>query len=158
MNEQKRDHGKAEAILIAIAGANQARPKTEKEKELADREKLLRAWRKWHREQLEQALAGMHRDIMHRLMAELKDLRSARELIDFITAQDWPAVDADTRMVALHEINRAITAVRERVSPKEPINDALPGQPLTVFQMIREIITKVSLPPQEKANSGVMPG
>ena len=128
-----------------------------KDKELEDNARLLRAWRKGH-EMLTEALSGLHADVMRRLMAELKDLRSARELVDFITAQDWPAVDAGTRMVALHEINRAITAMRERVSPKEPINDALPGQPLTAFQMIREIITKVSPPPREKANSGVVPG
>jgi hypothetical protein len=158
MNEQKRDHGKAEAILIAIAGANQARPKTEKEKELADREKLLRAWRKWHREQLEQALDGLHGDVMRGLMAQLKDLRSARALVDFISACDWSRIDANTRMVALHEINEAITKVRERMNPKEPINDALPGQPLTAFQMIREIITKVSPPLREKATPGAVPG
>ena len=144
MNEQKRDHGKAEAILIAIAGANQTRPKTEKE--LADREKLLRvrAWRKWHREQLEQALAGLHGDVLGRLMAQLKDLRSARELVASIEAVNWATVDADTRAVALFEINRAITKLRER-SVQESIDDALPGEPLRAFQAIRKIIT--SFPP-----------
>ena len=32
--------------------------------------------------------------------------------------------------------------MRERMNPKEPINDALPGQPLTAFPMIHEIINK----------------
>jgi len=112
--------------------------KSEKEKELADRERLTRMSRRYHAEQLEQALAGIHSDVMTRLMAQLEDLRSARAL-------------ADTRAIALFEINRAITALRER-QKLPPINDALPGEPLTAFQIIREIITKVSPPSREKAN------
>ena len=88
--------------------------KSENEKELADRERLTRMWRRYHAEQLEQALAGIHSDVMKRLMAQLEDLRSARALVDFIAAQDWESVDVDTRAIALFEINRAITALRER--------------------------------------------
>ena len=131
--------------------------KSENEKELADRERLTRMWRRYHAEQLEQALAGIHSDVMKRLVAQLEDLRSARALVDFIAAQDWESVDADTRAIALFEINRAITALRER-QKLPPINDALPGEPLTAFQIIREIITKVSPPLREKANSGTVPG
>ena len=120
-------------------------------KALADRAHLLRAWRRWHVEQLEEALADVHADVMSRLMAQLEELRSARELVDFISAQDWESVDADTRAIALFEINRAITALRER-QKLPPIYDALPGEPLTAFQIIREIITKVSPPSREKAN------
>jgi hypothetical protein len=32
------------------------------QQKLADDARLLRAWRRWHRKQLEEALAGMHRD------------------------------------------------------------------------------------------------
>src|SRR5215469_10605296 len=46
-------------------------------KALADRAHLLRAWRRWHVEQLEEALADVHADVMSRLMAQLKDLHSA---------------------------------------------------------------------------------
>jgi len=127
------------------------RRKSEKDKKLADDARLLRAWRRWHVEQLEEALADVHADVMSRLMAQLEELRSARELVDFISAQDWESVDADTRAIALFEINRAITALRER-QKLPPIYDALPGKPLTAFQIIREIITKVSPPSREKAN------
>jgi hypothetical protein len=127
------------------------RRKSEKDKKLADDARLLRAWRRWHVEQLEEALADVHADVMSRLMAQLEELRSARELVDFISAQDWESVDADTRAIALFEINRAITALRER-QKLPPIYDALPGEPLTAFQIIREIITKVSPPSREKAN------
>jgi hypothetical protein len=96
-------------------------------KALADRAHLLRAWRRWHVEQLEEALADVHADVMSRLMAQLKDLHSARELVDFIAAQDWSVVDTDT-FTALHEINIAITKLRER-NGQEPIFDPLPGAP-----------------------------
>ena len=64
-----------------------------------------------------------------------------RALVDFIAAQDWGPVDTDTRTIAVFEINRAITARRERQT-LPPINDALPGEPLTAFQIIREIINQ----------------
>jgi hypothetical protein len=121
---------------------------SEKEqKKLADNERLLRAWKKYHAERLNEALAGVHADVMRRLMARLADLRSARELVAFIAAQDWPAVDADTRLTALHQINVSICALRERMG-QEPINDALVelGQPLNAFQLICAIINPTNFP------------
>jgi hypothetical protein len=116
------------------------KPRSKKlDKKLDDNERLLRAWRAWHREQLKEALARIHADVMQRLLAELKDLRSARELVAFIEAQDWTAVDANTRLIALHEINIAITKLRVRAE-QDPIDDALPDQPLRAFQLIRNII------------------
>jgi hypothetical protein len=120
-----------------------------KDKELEDNARLLR---KWHAEQLEEALAGLHADVLGRLMAQLKDLRSARELVASIEEVDWATVDADTRAVALFEINRAITKLRER-SGQESIDDALPGEPLRAFQVIRKIITSFP-PPAGEAQSG----
>jgi hypothetical protein len=101
---------------------------------------LLRAWRQWHREQLEEALVGLHRDVLAQLVAKLKDPHSARELIAFIAAQDWSAVDTNTRFIALHEINQAITKLRER-NKLVPFDDGLPGPPVNAFQIIRTIIT-----------------
>src|SRR5262249_32924778 len=121
------------------------RSKSEKEQKLADNADLLRAWRAYHREQLEQALAGVHANVIGRLMAQLKDLHSARELVAFIEAQDWSAVDADTRLVALHEGNSAITRLRERMG-LPPIDDALPGEPLRAYQLIRTIMNQFPAP------------
>src|SRR5262245_29909920 len=117
------------------------RPKSKQDKKLADDARLLRAWLAWHREQLEEALAGVHCDVMRQLMAQLKDQRSAHELVAFIEAQDWAAADADTRLVALHEINVAIMRLLERAG-QEPIDDALPGEPLRAFQLIRNIMNQ----------------
>jgi hypothetical protein len=107
-----------------------------KDRKLQDDARLLRAWRNWHAEELADALVGLHRDVLTRLMDELKAVRSARELVDFIAAQNWEAVDANTRLIALHEINEAIVKLREREG-LPPIDDALPGEPLTAFQRIR---------------------
>lgn len=74
-------------------------------------------------------------------MARLRELRSARELVAFIEMQDWGAVDANTRLIALHEINQAITKLREHAD-LPPIDDALPGEPLRAFQIIRGIINE----------------
>src|SRR5262249_205174 len=46
-----------------------------------DSQRLLRAWRNWHAEQLTEALTGLHRDVLERVTAQLKNLRSARELV-----------------------------------------------------------------------------
>jgi hypothetical protein len=77
---------------------------------------------------------------MARLMEQLKQRRSARELVDFIAAEDWNAVDADTRFIALHEINNAITKLRERAG-LVPIDDALPSEHPTAFQLIKSILS-----------------
>lgn len=113
----------------------QRNSKQERERELADQARLTRAWRAWHFEQLEEALLGLHGGVLERLMVQLKELRTARELVNFISAQDWSVVDDDTRAIVLHQINRAITALRERQG-LAPIDDALPGEPLRAYQVI----------------------
>ena len=122
----------------------------EKDQELADPAYLLRAWRRHHREQLQEALAGVHRDVLKRLLEQLKDLRSARELVDFISAQNWEAVDADTRLIALHEINQAIIKLREK-SGMEPIDDPRPGQPDNAFRIIKAMLESFPLSAGEPA-------
>src|SRR6516225_10551924 len=119
--------------------------RTTKEQELADRSRLAHAWRKWHAEQLKAALEGVYGAVLERLMAQLKDLHSARELVDFIAAQDWSVVDTDTRFTALHEINIAITKLRER-NGQEPISDPLPGAPENAFRIIKNLFK--SFPPR----------
>jgi hypothetical protein len=116
----------------------------QQQQKLADDARLLRAWKRWHREQLKEALAGVHAAVFERLMTRLKDLRSARELVDFIAAQDWTAVDYDTRFTALHQINNAIAALRER-NGLTPIDDPLPGAPENAFRIIKTIMTSFPL-------------
>jgi hypothetical protein len=107
--------------------------KSEIDRKLADRAYLLRYWRAWHREQLEEALAGVHRDVLARLLGELKNLKSARALVDLVAAQDWSRVDPEVRAIALHEVNRAITQLRERAG-LTPFDDGPPDTPLNAFR------------------------
>ena len=114
----------------------------------------LRAWRRHRRERLEEALTGVHRDALERLLAQLKGLQAARELVAFIADQDWSVVDADTRAIALHQINAAIMALRERQG-LAPIDNALPNESSNAFRKIIEF----PAPSQEgPARRGPYPG
>jgi hypothetical protein len=118
------------------------RRRSDKEqKKLADDARLLRAWRNWHAEQLTEALAGLHRDVLGRVMAQLKDLRSARELVTAMAAEDWSVVDADTRLIVLHQVNTAITTLREKAG-MPPIDDPLPGEPDNAYRIIKALFMK----------------
>ena len=128
------------------------------EKKLKDDARLLRWWRKHHAEQLQVALDGMHGDVVRGLMAQLKDLQSARKLVEYIAARDWSCVDAETRAIALFEINRAITKLRERADEETPISDPLPGAPLNAFLLIKQIITNSRIRGIAKPGSGASSG
>ena len=88
----------------------------DRQKELQDDARLVRAWRKWHREELGEALAGVHGPMVERLVYMLKalELSSAPLLLAYIRGVDWSAVDYLTRLTVLHEVNTAITRMRER--------------------------------------------
>jgi hypothetical protein len=110
-----------------------------KDEKLAESQKLSRAYRAWHRKQLEEALIGVHGDVLVQLMIQLKNLREARGLLNFIEAQDWASIDAETRFIALHEINSAITRLRERAG-MAPIDDPLPGERNSLFRRIKHAL------------------
>jgi hypothetical protein len=116
------------------------RSRTAQEKKLADDARLMKWWRAWHAEQLEEALAGVHRDVLGRVMAQVKNLKSARELVNAVAAEDWDAVDADTKLVVLHEVDSAICTLREKMG-MSPIDDPLPGEPDNAFLVIRSLFT-----------------
>ena len=126
----------------------------EQAQKLADDARLLRAWRKWHREELETALAGPHGAMVERLVFILKGLtlESAPLLLAYIRGVDWATVDYPTRLTVLHEVNAAITRLRER-NGLSPFDDGFPGDPPNVFQIIRTILI-----PAEAAPSGAHAG
>jgi hypothetical protein len=115
---------------------------TAEEQKLADDARLLRAWRTVHREELEQALAGPHGPMVERLVFILKDLNShsLALLLAFIRGVHWSEIDYDTRLTVLHEVNTAITKLRER-SGLSPFDDGVPGERENVFRMIKSIVT-----------------
>jgi hypothetical protein len=69
----------------------------------------------------------------------MTELRSASTLLAWVRAQDWQRIDNEVRLIALHEINAATARLRERQG-LAPFEDALPGQPLTLFQIARAIL------------------
>jgi hypothetical protein len=104
------------------------------QKKLADDGKLLRAWRKWHRDQLEEALAGPHAAIVTQVMTFLETMTpaSSSALLNLMRSHSWERVDPNVRVILLHEINDAITRLREK-SGMAPIDDPLPGERVNVF-------------------------
>ena len=110
----------------------------QKEKELRDNARLLRAWKKFHREEREAVLAGPYAVTLaelFRMFANLVHVQPA-QLIGFIGAIDWAAIDFQTRLTVLHELNTAITKFREKRG-LEPIDDPLPRQPDSPFRIIK---------------------
>jgi hypothetical protein len=127
------------------------RSKQQEEKEASDREKLLRAWKKYHREERETVLAGPHGAMLAELFRMFKNLQHVQpsQLIGFIRFVDWTSVDYNTRLVVLHELNNTITTFREKRG-LEPIDDGLPDEPDTPFRTIKAIL----FPSNEGAHRG----
>ena len=130
--------------------------RTATDRKLADDARLLRAWRNWHRDELEAALVGPHGAVATRLVQLLRDLtlKSAPTLLEFIHAQDWKSIDHDTRFVLLHEVGTAITKLREQ-NNLVPFDDMPDDNRLNVFLTIRRAIV---FPTPGVAPPGAKPG
>jgi hypothetical protein len=126
---------------MRAAETRAARKKTATETALDERGQQVRAWRRWHREQLDEALAGPHGRTLERLLRFLESmtLQSAPALVELVRSENWKSADYVTRLVALHEINGAITALRERHG-LAPFDDGLPGEPATAFGLIKDLL------------------
>jgi hypothetical protein len=124
--------------------------KQERERKLADDARLLRAWKKFHREERDAVRAGPHGVVLAELFRMLENLSriSPAQLVGFAQSIDWAAVDFNAKLVVLHEANVAICKLRERQG-LEPIDDALPSESLRAFQLIRKIITEFPAPAGE---------
>jgi hypothetical protein len=124
----------------------------DQQKKLADDARLLRAWKKFHREEYETVLAGPHANVLSELFRMLDNLRHVQpsQLIGFARSIDWTTIDYATRLTVVHELNTAITRFREKQG-KEPIDDNLPDEPDTPFRVIKAIVL---LPPCEGAHRG----
>jgi hypothetical protein len=115
--------------------------KPQLEKELRDGAHLLRAWKRWHADQLEETLNGPHGTAVAQVMATLEHMtpNSAPALISLMRDFDWSQMSANVRLVVLHEINQAITRLRERAG-LAPIDDALPGERPNAFSLIKDLL------------------
>jgi hypothetical protein len=112
-----------------------------KDEKLAEGQKLSRAYKQWHREQLADALASVHGATIAELMRALDrlELSSAAALLACVQRIDWSAVSYDVRFTVLHQINETISRLRER-NGMPAIDDPLPGQPDNVFRRIKHML------------------
>jgi hypothetical protein len=112
-----------------------------KDQKLAEVQKLSRAYKQWHREQLDAALTGAHGATVAELMSLLDrlELNSAAALLACVQRIDWSAISYDVRFTLLHQINQTIARLRER-NGMLAIDDPLPGQPDNVFRRIKQML------------------
>ena len=127
------------------------RRSTAQEKKLADDARLLRWWKAWHREQREAVLAGPHGAVLGELLRMVKNLQHVQpaQLIGFARSIDWIAIDYDTKLTVLHEINSSITKFREKRG-LEPIDDTVEDEP--PFRTLKAILFP------SRAPTGAKPG
>jgi hypothetical protein len=116
---------------------------SDKTQKLADNARLLRAWKKFHRDECTTALVGPYGAVLGELFRMFANLQHVQpsQLAGYIRAIDWSEIDYPTRLVVLHEVNSAITKLREK-SGLEPIDDPLPDQPDNVFRVIKAMFAK----------------
>jgi hypothetical protein len=125
--------------------------KQERERERTDDARLLRWWKAWHREQRDLVLAGPHGAVLAELFRVIKNLQHAHpsQLIGLVGSIDWAVIDFNTKLTTLHELNVAITRLREKHN-MEPIDDTVSDEP--PFRTIKAILFP------ERAPTGAKPG
>jgi hypothetical protein len=130
------------------------RRKSEKEQKLNDNAYLLKAWHRFNAEQLAKALAGPHGKALDELIKFLDTLPSkpAAALIEQVRAGNWERADANTRAIALREVNAAIVKLRE-AKGLPCFSDSIPwaNEKPTAFEIIRGILTPVSAKAEKHA-------
>jgi hypothetical protein len=122
------------------------------EKKLADDSRLRRAWRHWRRERLDALLAGPFGAPAQELLAFFKTMTGPTALVDFVRSGPWSGADEDTRFEILALIDAVIVKQREKRNLPS-FDDALPGQPLNAF-----LILRAQLAPQSPSDDGAARG
>jgi hypothetical protein len=122
--------------------AAEKRAERKRQAALEERSKLFRLWKRWHRERVDKLLAGPYGAAAQELARclEALTLTSGSELIELVRRGPWRDTDSDTRLEVLRLVDGALAHLRER-NGLPPYDDALPGEPLTVFQIIREALS-----------------
>jgi hypothetical protein len=111
----------------------------ERERERAGDAKMFARWKRWHREQREEVLAGPHGPVLAELYRMIKNLQLIQplQLIGFVRSINWAVIDSDTKLTTLHELNAAITRFREKRG-FEPIDDSVSDEP--PFRTLKAIL------------------
>jgi hypothetical protein len=117
------------------------KPLHDEAKVLAEQAYLLRYWHKWHQEQLREALAGPDGVAAKAVMDLLLNIETtpASRLIARVRSIDWSTIAYDVRLTLLHQINEAVTALRE-ARGLAPIDDGLEHEPDGVFRLTKQLL------------------
>ena len=108
-------------------------------KALSERDQLFRLWKQWRRDVINEQLDGPYQQELTKLIDFLNalELKNERQLTKLIQASAWHKAPADVRYLVLRLVSTRIVTLREKAE-LEPFDDALPGQPLTAYQVIRD--------------------
>jgi hypothetical protein len=110
-------------------------------KELEDQARLSSAWRTYHQQQLDDALAGPSGVAVGEVMNLLARIERtpAATLLACVQGIDWSTVSCDVKLTVLHQVNEKITHMREKRGIAS-IDDPLPGQPDNAFRRIKSLL------------------
>lgn len=138
----KAKHRAAERRAVKIVKSEKDAPMklSPMEQEQADQSTQMRVSRALKRAQLQALLDGKTGLEWRQLIKELKDMTidNASSLPDYIADQRWLLDgDRDARRTALSIIDDRIISLR-RENGLSPINDSLPGEDPTIFEIIRK--------------------
>lgn len=111
------------------------------DKALAERDLLMRLWKRWRQDTTNTMLEGPYAVAIQTLIDFLETLTLPQEarLVNFVKAGPWQTAPKDVRFLVLRLIDAKLIALREK-QELPPFDDALPGEPLTAFQQIRDFI------------------
>lgn len=116
---------------------------TESEKREEEAAALFRQYRAWQRERLADQMEGEFGEMIRPLVAFLRKmtLDDHAELVRRIDeARSWLRdAPRETRLVMLRAVSDAICRIRTNAF-LPPIDDALPGEPPTAYQVVRPMI------------------
>jgi len=107
-------------------------------KVLQERDLLMRLWKNWRRDVVKASLEGPYQKQLEQLIAFLDamKLEDERKLLKLVQAGPWTEAHIDIRYLVLRLCSTRLANLREK-EDLPPFDDALPGQPLTVYQLIR---------------------
>jgi hypothetical protein len=129
-------------------------PLSAQERKLHNQAKQARVYRAYRRRQLKEQYSGKHKQGWHDLRKTLRQasIDNPENIIDHIAKAKWiHGADLDTRHLVLSIISSKIVRLRER-NGLDPFDDALPGEPDTVFQIVRSMIMKRPEPGADSAS------
>jgi hypothetical protein len=114
-------------------------------KVLHERDLLMRLWKRWRKDQVNEELDGPYRVQLQQLITFLKTmtLEDERKLLKFVLAGPWRNAPGDIRYLVLRLISTQQAKLREKAE-LPPFDDPLPGAPLNTYLTIRNTFMEKS--------------